>query len=100
MWDKVQAEKAKAAEKAEAEAEKAAADKVIADEKAAAQAALELKKACDKDPNPQGEVSKECAELIDEKDWAEIDSEAEKVEENKSDEKDISGDSDSSSDNN
>ena len=80
-------------------AEKAAADKVIADEKAAAQVALELKKACDKDPNPQGEVSKECTELIDEKDWADIDKETEKVEENTNEEND-NGTSDSSSDNN
>ena len=60
--------------------------------------AIQLKIACDKDPNPQGEVSKECTELIDEKDWNDIDKDSE--EENKSDEKDSNGTSDSSSDNN
>ncbi len=60
--------------------------------------AIQLKIACDKDPNPQGKVSKECTELIDEKDWNDIDKDSE--EENKSDEKDSNGTSDSSSDNN
>ena len=60
---------------------------------------IQLKIACDKDPNPQGKVSKECTELIDEKDWADVDKDTE-TEENKSDEKDSNDSSDSSSDNN
>ena len=61
---------------------------------------IQIKLACEKDANASGKVSKECTDLIDEKDWDDVDKETEKVEENKSDEKDINGDSDSSSDNN
>ena len=60
---------------------------------------IQIKLACEKDANASGKVSKECTDLIDEKDWDDVDKETEKVEENKSDEKDINGDSDSSSDN-
>ena len=61
---------------------------------------IQIKLACEKDANASGKVSKECTDLIDEKDWDDVDKEIKKVEENKSDEKDINGDSDSSSDNN
>ena len=61
---------------------------------------IQIKLACEKDANASGKVSKECTDLIDEKDWDDVDKETEKVEENKSDEKDINGDSDSFSDNN
>jgi curli biogenesis system outer membrane secretion channel CsgG len=61
---------------------------------------IQIKLACEKDANASGKVSKECTDLIDEKDWDDVDKETEKVEENKSDEKDINGDSDSSNDNN
>jgi len=60
---------------------------------------IQLKIACEKDANALGKVSKECTELIDEKDWADIDKETEKVEENTNEEND-NGTSDSSSDNN
>ena len=61
---------------------------------------IQLKIACDKDPNPQGKVSKECTELIDEKDWADVDKDTDATEtKENADEKDNNGDSDSSSDN-
>ena len=55
---------------------------------------------CEKGANASGKVSKECTDLIDEKDWEDVDKETAEIEENKSDEKDSNGDSDSSSDNN
>ena len=63
---------------------------------------IQIKLACEKDANALGKVSKECTELIDEKDWADVDKDTDATEtkENKSDEKDSNGDSDSSSDNN
>jgi|7_EtaG_2_1085326.scaffolds.fasta_scaffold00547_9 curli production assembly/transport component CsgG len=58
---------------------------------------IQIKIACDKNPNPQGKVSKECTELIDEKDWADVDKDAE-VEENTNEE--TNNDSGDSSNNN
>ncbi len=57
---------------------------------------IQLKAACEKGANALGEVSKECTDLIDEKDWAEVDKDSEK--ENTNEEND-NGSSDSSSDN-
>ena len=56
---------------------------------------IQLKIACDKDPNPQGKLSKECVDLIDEKDWDEIDKEKENTNEEIND---GSGDSSSNND--
>ena len=61
---------------------------------------IQMKAECEKDANATGKVSQKCTELIDEKDWAEVDKATEEIEENKSDENDSNGDSDSSSDTN
>ena len=61
---------------------------------------IQIKMECEKGANASGKVSKECTDLIDEKDWEDVDKETAEIEENKSDEKDSNGDSDSSSDNN
>ena len=53
---------------------------------------------CEKNANASGKVSEECTKLVDEKDWDEVDKHTEQ--ENKSDEKDSNGNSDSSSDTN
>ena len=59
---------------------------------------MKIKVECEKSANATGKVSEKCTQLIDEKDWADVDKETEKVEENTNEEND-NGTSDSSSDN-
>ena len=74
------------------------------EEKEARKRDLKIKMECEKDANATGKVSEKCTELVDEKDWEEVEKALEEQEtetkENKSDEKDSNGDSDSSSDTN
>ena len=59
---------------------------------------IHLKTACEKDANALGKVSEECTNLIDEKDWADIDKDKE-VEKENTDEEVNDGTSDSSNNN-
>ena len=70
-------------------------------EKEARKRDLKIKLECEKNANATGKVSEKCTELVDERDWEEVDKATEelKTEEN-TDEKDSNGDSDSSSDTN
>ena len=74
------------------------------EEKEARKRDLKIKMECEKDANATGKVSEKCTELVDEKDWEEVEKALEEQEtetkENKSDEKDSNGDRDSSSDTN
>ncbi|MBC8430269.1 MAG: curli production assembly protein CsgG [Pelagibacteraceae bacterium] len=67
-------------------------------EKKARKELKKIKVECEKSANATGKVSEKCTQLIDEKDWADVDKETEKVEENTNEEND-NGTSDSSSDN-
>ena len=58
---------------------------------------MQIKLECEKSANATGKVSEKCTDLIDEKDWADLDKTLE--EENTNEEND-NGSSDSSSDNN
>ena len=71
------------------------------EEKEARKRDLKIKLECEKDANATGKVSEKCTDMVDEKDWEEVDTATEelKTEEN-TDEKDSNGDSDSSSDTN
>ena len=68
------------------------------EEKEARKRDIKIKMECEKNDNASGKVSEECTKLVDEKDWDEVDKHTEQ--ENKSDEKDSNGNSDSSSDTN
>jgi curli production assembly/transport component CsgG len=68
------------------------------EEKEARKRDIKIKMECEKNANASGKVSEECTKLVDEKDWDEVDKHTEQ--ENKSDEKDSNGNSDSSSDTN
>jgi curli production assembly/transport component CsgG len=60
---------------------------------------IQMTAECEKDANATGKVSEKCTELIDEKDWADVEK-ATETEENNADEEVNDGDSDSSSDTN